>query len=183
MKRARQPFGNLNDERWQCEAGCAAEIILILSWTAGDLEVELFFREIFPARRLSRETVLARAECQSASAGHRQTVVSFNGGTIRSDSEEAGGAAPHGAKLLSSWRAKHTEAGGPNPHCCVHLTGLLWLPQKLNNKTQLNTSNKLFHFLESISKLLRLWHKPNGFDLTEKQWSVFNNFILPGDDF
>lgn len=49
------PFGNLNYERWQCEAGCAAVINLIFGKQQEIWEVELDWRDIFPVRRLSRE--------------------------------------------------------------------------------------------------------------------------------
>lgn len=76
-------------------------------WTAGDWGGGAGFEGTFSQWDVSAEGAsLAPAECQSASTGHRQTVVSFSRGPIQSDRDEAGAPPPRRAKLQSPAEVK-----------------------------------------------------------------------------
>lgn len=154
------PFGNLNYERWQCEAGCAAVIILIFGKQQEIWEVELDWRDIFPVRRLSREPVWHEQNASRPPLGTgKQLCHSI---AAQSDQTEMRPADRRHTEPNSrtQWRSKHTEARCPNPHCCSPSDSTLvatargWKEpafQKLlvNTKHDYYTTNTFLHFSRS----------------------------------
>lgn len=95
-------FGNLNYERWHCEAGCAAVIILIFGKQQEICEVELHWWDIFPVRRLSGGPVWHEQNASQPPPGTGKQLCH----SIAAQSDQTGKRPPHRARLQSPVEVK-----------------------------------------------------------------------------
>lgn len=143
-------------------------IILIFGKQQEIWEVELDWRDIFPVRRLSGEPVWHELNASRPPLGTGKQLCHSIAAPIRSDREEAGGPAPHGAKLqrpaeVKAHRSTPSKSSRLLSHRYVHTHVSSSGNQSFLNFFQTCTLNSNKSFNEDCEAFLNYhssWNKP-----------------------